>query len=97
MRSLWSGDENADQMACSPSRVRSVRGMRSPEGDRRILTPHNNPQQQMAFFGFPVPFLDRSLAQPYRRYGRLILHEENWFSLIRPLDTFTAITSTVRR
>src|ERR1700722_17478668 len=41
--------ENADRMACSPSRVRSVRGMRSPDGDRKILTPHNNPQQQMAF------------------------------------------------
>jgi hypothetical protein len=26
--------------------------MRSPEVDRTILTPHHNPQQQMAFFGF---------------------------------------------
>jgi hypothetical protein len=52
--------------------------MRSSEGDRKILTPHNNLQQQMAFFGFPEPFLDRRVAQPYRRSGRLILHEESW-------------------
>jgi hypothetical protein len=40
--------------------------MRSPEGDRTILTPHHNPQQQMAFFGFPVPFfgLKRCTAIP---------------------------------
>src|ERR1700692_430336 len=39
----------------------------------------------------------RSGAQPYRRYGRLILHEENWFPLIRSLDTFTAVTNAVGR
>jgi hypothetical protein len=27
--------------------------------------------------------MQRNDAQPYRRYGRLILHEENWLPLIR--------------
>jgi hypothetical protein len=35
-----------------------LRGMRSPQGDGKILNPHPDPQRQMAFFGFPVPFLD---------------------------------------
>jgi len=35
-----------------------LRGMRLPQGDRKILNPHLNSQQPMAFFGFPVPFLD---------------------------------------
>jgi hypothetical protein len=26
---------------------------------------------------------------------RLILHEENWFSLIRPLETYSAVTNAI--
>src|SRR5271163_5166064 len=38
---------------------------------------------------------DGLFVQPYRRYGRLILHEENWLPFIRSLDTFTAVTNAV--
>jgi hypothetical protein len=30
-----------------------------------------------------------------QKYRRLILHEENWFPLIRPLDTFDAVSNAV--
>jgi ATP-dependent exoDNAse (exonuclease V) alpha subunit len=36
-------------------------------------------------------------AKLARQHGRIILYEENWLSLIRSLDTFTAIAGTVRR
>src|ERR1700680_3115691 len=39
--------------------------------------------------------MQRNDAQPYRRYGRLILHEENWLPLVRSLGTFTAVTNAI--